>query len=52
MTRLILVVGLLFVVCGLSSGAQTIQAQPYPNRPIQLIDAFNRVQLAISQADM
>lgn len=41
MTRLILVVGLLFVVCGLSSGAQTIQAQPYPNRPIQLIDAFD-----------
>ena len=37
MKRVLVVVGLLMVVWGVSLGTSTAQAQPYPNRPIQLI---------------
>ena len=37
MKRVLVVVGLLMVVWGMSMGTSTVQAQPYPNRPIQLI---------------
>ena len=37
MKRSLSLVGLLLVVLGLSLGASTTFAQPYPNRPIQLI---------------
>ena len=37
MRRFIFVVGLVMVIYGLSMGTPTIQAQPYPNRPIQLV---------------
>jgi len=37
MKRSFFVVGLLLILCGLSAGVSIIQAQPYPNRPIQLI---------------
>ena len=37
MKRSILVVGLLISVLGLSLSVSTVRAQPYPNRPIQLI---------------
>jgi tripartite-type tricarboxylate transporter receptor subunit TctC len=37
MKRVLVVVGLLMVVGGVSVVASTAQAQPYPNRPIQLI---------------
>jgi tripartite-type tricarboxylate transporter receptor subunit TctC len=38
MKRLIFITILLLVVYGISIGIPTIQAQPYPNRPIQLIN--------------
>ena len=37
MNRLILVTILALVIYGLGLGVNTIQAQPYPNRPVQLI---------------
>jgi len=37
MRRFVLVVGLFLVVFGWSVAIQPVQAQPYPNRPIQLI---------------
>jgi tripartite-type tricarboxylate transporter receptor subunit TctC len=37
MRRFIFVVGLGMVIYGLGMGTPTVQAQPYPNRPIQLI---------------
>jgi len=37
MKRYIFVIGLFLIVYGLSIGVPTIQAQPYPNRPIQVI---------------
>ncbi len=37
MRRSIFIVGLFSVVYALSIGAPTLQAQPYPNRPIQLV---------------
>jgi tripartite-type tricarboxylate transporter receptor subunit TctC len=37
MKRFVFVVTLWMVVCGLDIGAADVQAQPYPNRPIQLI---------------
>jgi tripartite-type tricarboxylate transporter receptor subunit TctC len=37
MRRIIFVVGLGMIIYGLSLGTPTAQAQPYPNRPIQLI---------------
>jgi tripartite-type tricarboxylate transporter receptor subunit TctC len=37
MKRSIFAVGLFFFVYGLGVGTSTIQAQPYPNRPIQLV---------------
>ena len=37
MKRSIVVVGLCLIVYGFSIGVSTISAQPYPNRPIQLI---------------
>ena len=37
MKRFIFVVGLILIMYGLSLGVSTIQAQPYPNRNIQLI---------------
>jgi tripartite-type tricarboxylate transporter receptor subunit TctC len=37
MKRVLVVVGLLMVVCGVSMGTSTAQAQSYPNRPITLI---------------
>ena len=37
MKRVLVVVGLLMVVWGVSLGTSTAQAQPYPNRPIQFI---------------
>ena len=37
MKRLIFVTGLLLMVYGISVGIPTLQAQPYPNRPVQLV---------------
>ena len=37
MKRLFFIISLLFIVCGLGIGASTTLAQPYPDRPIQLI---------------
>src|SRR5512134_658788 len=37
MRRLFLIAGLLFIVCGLGMGTSPALAQPYPDRPIQLI---------------
>jgi tripartite-type tricarboxylate transporter receptor subunit TctC len=37
MRRILFVVGLGMIIYGLSLGTPTVQAQPYPNRPIQLI---------------
>ncbi len=37
MKRVVVVVGLLMVVCGVGMGTSIAQAQPYPNRPIQFI---------------
>jgi len=37
MRRILFVVGLGMIIYGLSLGTQTVQAQPYPNRPIQLV---------------
>ena len=37
MKRSLSIVGLLFIVFGLGIGVSATQAQPYPNRPIQLI---------------
>jgi tripartite-type tricarboxylate transporter receptor subunit TctC len=37
MRRILFVVGLGIIIYGLSLGTPTAQAQPYPNRPIQLI---------------
>ena len=37
MRRILSVVGLGMIIYGLSLGTPTVQAQPYPNRPIQLI---------------
>jgi len=37
MKRSIFIVGLCLMMCGLTVGVPAVQAQPYPNRPIQLI---------------
>jgi tripartite-type tricarboxylate transporter receptor subunit TctC len=37
MKRAFFIIGLFFIVCGLGIGASTTLAQPYPDRPIQLI---------------
>jgi tripartite-type tricarboxylate transporter receptor subunit TctC len=37
MRRFIFAVGLWIVICGLIVGTPTVQAQPYPNRPVQFI---------------
>ncbi|MCJ7783689.1 MAG: hypothetical protein MUP41_07120, partial [Desulfobacterales bacterium] len=37
MKRLFFIISLFFIVCGLGIGASTTLAQPYPDRPIQLI---------------
>src|SRR3990172_5466624 len=42
MKRSYFVVGLLICVLGLSLSVSTVRAQPYPNRPIQLIIPMNK----------
>ncbi len=37
MKRLILITALIFLIYEITTGAHTIQAQPFPNRPVQLI---------------
>ena len=41
MKPLVWIVSVSLIVCGSGIGVGAIQAQPYPHRPIQLIDAFD-----------